>query len=96
MMYPLKFEVILKSILWGGSEICKFKNLSTKLDGIGESWEISQVKDNVSVIANGEYKGKNLTELMQEKGEKRCLKTTLYPHVKCMAFRRMNWLKRLV
>ena len=67
-MYPLKFEVILKSILWGGSEICKFKNLSTKLDGIGESWEISQVKDNVSVIANGEYKGKNLTELMQEKG----------------------------
>ena len=37
MMYPLKFEVILKSILWGGSEICKFKNLSTKLDGIGES-----------------------------------------------------------
>ena len=39
MMYPLKFEVILKSILWGGSEICKFKNLSTKLDGIGESWE---------------------------------------------------------
>lgn len=68
MMYPLKFEVILKSILWGGSEICKFKNLSTKLDGIGESWEISQVKDNVSVIANGEYKGKNLTELMQEKG----------------------------
>ena len=24
------------------------------------------------------------------------LKTTLYPHVKCMAFRRMNWLKRLV
>ena len=68
MMYPLKFEVILKSILWGGSEICKFKNLSTKLDGIGESWEISQVKDNVSVIANGEYKGKNLTELIQEKG----------------------------
>jgi len=31
-----------------------------------------------------------------EKGRKTCLKTTLYPHVKCMAFRRMNWLKRLV
>lgn len=68
MMYPLKFDTILKKILWGGSEICKFKNLDTKLDGIGESWEISQVKDNVSVIANGEYKGKSLTDLMQEKG----------------------------
>lgn len=67
-MYPLKFDTILKKILWGGSEICKFKNLDTKLDGIGESWEISQVKDNVSVIANGEYKGKSLTDLMQEKG----------------------------
>lgn len=68
MMYPLKFEVILKSILWGGSEICKFKNLSTKQDGIGESWEISQVKDNVSIVANGEYKGKSLTDLIHEKG----------------------------
>ncbi|WP_455497438.1 type I phosphomannose isomerase catalytic subunit [Coprobacter sp.] len=68
MMYPLKFEVILKSILWGGSEICEFKNLSTKQDGIGESWEISQVKDNVSVIANGEYKGKSLTDLIHDKG----------------------------
>ena len=58
MMYPLKFEVILKSILWGGSEICKFKNLSTKLDGIGESWEISQVKDNVSVLQMESIKGK--------------------------------------
>ena len=67
-MYPLKFEVILKSILWGGSEICKFKNLSTKQDGIGESWEISQVKDNVSIIANGEYKGQSLTDLIHEKG----------------------------
>lgn len=30
-----------------------------------------------------------------KKGEKTCLKITLYPYVKCMAFHRMNWLKRL-
>ena len=58
MMYPLKFEVILKSILWGGSEICKFKNLSTKLDGIGESWEISQVRTMSQLLQMESIKGK--------------------------------------
>lgn len=67
-MKPLKFENILKSIIWGGDQICKFKDITPRLDGIGESWEISQVEGNVSVVADGEYKGKALTEVMQKEG----------------------------
>lgn len=64
-LYPLKFEPILKNILWGGSEICRFKQLDVKESGIGESWELSQVPGSVSVVANGILKGKSLTELME-------------------------------
>ncbi len=64
-LYPLKFEPILKKILWGGSEIGRFKHLEVKESGIGESWEVSQVPGSVSVVANGPLKGKTLTELME-------------------------------
>ena len=52
-MYPLKFEPILKQTLWGGDKIIPFKHLNSDLKGVGESWEISGVEDNESVVANG-------------------------------------------
>ena len=52
-MYPLKFEPILKQTLWGGDKIIAFKQLNETLSGVGESWEISAVEDNESVVANG-------------------------------------------
>jgi mannose-6-phosphate isomerase len=64
-LYPFKFEPILKKIIWGGSEICRFKHLDVQESGIGESWEVSQVPGSVSVVANGPLKGKTLTELME-------------------------------
>ncbi len=68
-LYPLKFQPILKSIIWGGNDISKFKNLENIEDGIGESWEISAVEDNVSVIKNGELAGKPLDVLINEAKE---------------------------
>ena len=65
-LYPLKFQPILKSIIWGGSQISKFKNLDSVEDGIGESWEISAVEDNVSVVENGALAGKQLDSLIHE------------------------------
>lgn len=65
-LYPLKFEPLLKSIIWGGDEICKFKNISPAQDGIGESWEISGVEGNVSVVANGGLKGQKLDDIISE------------------------------
>ena len=65
MLYPLKFEPILKEIIWGGDEICRFKNIHPQRSGIGESWELSHVKNNVSIVANGDLKGKSLEELIE-------------------------------
>jgi len=64
-LYPLKFEPILKKNIWGGSEICRFKKLDVQESGIGESWEVSQVEGSVSVVSNGELRGKSLTEVIE-------------------------------
>lgn len=77
MLYPFKFKPILKEIIWGGDEIYRFKKLHPERRGIGESWEISHVKDNVSIVANGELKGKSLEELIAIYGERLVGKTTL-------------------
>lgn len=65
MLYPLKFELILKPTIWGGNNICKFKNIEPYVDGIGESWEISDVSGDISIVSNGELKGKSLTKLIE-------------------------------
>ncbi len=69
-MYPFIFEPILKSIIWGGNQICTFKGIEPLQQGIGESWEISDVKNNISVVANGDLKGKSLDDLIHTYGEK--------------------------
>lgn len=65
-LYPIKFEPILKSIIWGGDEICKFKGIKPEQKGIGESWEVSGVEGSISQVANGELKGKKLDEIIRE------------------------------
>lgn len=63
-LYPLKFQPILKPVIWGGSEICRFKNIQPHQEGIGESWEISGVQDNVSKVSNGTLAGTSLDQLI--------------------------------
>lgn len=63
-MYPLKFKPILKQTIWGGDRIIPFKNLDENIPNVGESWEISGVPGNESVVANGEFRGKTLRELI--------------------------------
>lgn len=66
-LYPLKFIPILKDKIWGGEK------LGTVLDksigdsvNCGESWEISGVEGDISVISEGKLKGKSLVELIEE------------------------------
>ena len=63
-MEMFKFNPLLKSILWGGEKIVPFKHLTSDQKQVGESWEISGVKDNESVVSNGEYKGWTLNKLV--------------------------------
>ena len=60
----IKFEPLLKQTLWGGSKIIPFKHLNAQLDIVGESWEISGVKDSETVVANGPFKGMSLNQLV--------------------------------
>ena len=69
-MEPLKFKPLLKQTLWGGNKITAFKNIDSSLQNVGESWEISGVKGNETIVANGQYAGTPLNSLVAElKGE---------------------------
>ena len=69
-MKPLKFKALLKQTIWGGDKIIPFKHLDDHLENVGESWEISGVPGNETVIADGEYAGKKLNELVIEQKDK--------------------------
>lgn len=62
-MNYFKFQPLLKQTLWGGDKIIPFKHLSTVMENVGESWEISGVKDN-ETIASGD--GRSLNQLVRD------------------------------
>ncbi len=64
----LKFNPLLKQTLWGGDKIIPFKQLDDNTPNIGESWEISGVKDNETIVAEGQYAGRPLNSLVEELG----------------------------
>ncbi len=66
----LKFKPLLKQTIWGGDKIIPFKQLSDSLDNVGESWEISGVKDNETIVADGPLEGKSLNAVVGEMGAK--------------------------
>ncbi len=65
-----KFIPILKSPLWGGEKIATYKQIATDRKQIGESWELSGVEGDVSVVAEGPDAGKTLTELLARDKER--------------------------
>lgn len=69
MLYPLKFQPIFKERIWGGRNLERLygKALPPGVP-IGESWEISDRPDDVSVIANGPLAGHDLHWLVQQHG----------------------------
>ena len=69
-MYPLKFEPIFKTIVWGGEKIAPYKGVKTEQKHIGESWELSGVKGNESIVSEGPLKGRSIASLVKEYKEK--------------------------
>ena len=66
MLYPLKFKPILKDRIWGGEKLkTKFGKKTGKIAACGESWEISGIEDNVSVVLNGYLKDNSLQNLIE-------------------------------
>ena len=66
MLYPLKFYPILKDKIWGGDKLKTILNKSDTNGNIGESWEISTVGENISIVSNGTFEGKLLSDLIKE------------------------------
>jgi mannose-6-phosphate isomerase len=69
MLYPLKFKPRVKERIWGGQAIAAKKGKAAgrlaKDKLYGESWDLSSVKGDVSVVANGFLKGNNLEEIIE-------------------------------
>ena len=65
-LYPLKFEPLLKDKVWGGYALERdFNKKPDGLPNIGESWELSSVDGNLSVVNNGFLAGNNIEELIE-------------------------------
>ena len=65
LQYPIKFSPILKEKIWGGNKLKQLFKKSAE-GKIGESWEISGVKNDISIIANGDLKGTSLNQLIED------------------------------
>jgi mannose-6-phosphate isomerase len=63
--YPLTFDPIFKDRIWGGTKLKDYLNKPISSKITGESWELSTVPNDVSVINNGAFKGKNLNEIIE-------------------------------
>ena len=67
-IYPLKLTAPLKDYIWGGTKLKDEYGKHSDLEKVAEAWQLSCHKDGSSIIANGEYAGKSLPELIEEKG----------------------------
>ena len=66
LFYPLLFEPISKERIWGGTKLKEVLNKSFDGHQIGESWELSTVENDISVVANGAFEGLNLNQLIEK------------------------------
>jgi mannose-6-phosphate isomerase len=63
-LYPLKFQPILKDKIWGGQKLKSLLNKDSNMPNIGESWEISDVEGDTSMVTNGSLEGQSLKHLL--------------------------------
>jgi mannose-6-phosphate isomerase len=64
-MYPLKFENLYYEKIWGGRDLKSYRE-NVPDGSIGESWDVACHPHGMSVVANGEYKGMKLDEVIKK------------------------------
>ena len=65
-LYPLQFTPLYKYRIWGGEKLKTELNKQYTEENIGESWEISDVSGDETVVAEGPLKGKTLRNLIRD------------------------------
>jgi mannose-6-phosphate isomerase len=68
-MYPIKFDNLYYDKIWGGRDLELYRS-NLPEGNIGESWDISCHPNGVGIVANGQFKGRKLSDLMEELEEK--------------------------
>lgn len=63
-----RFKPLFKQTIWGGERIMPFKGMTTDMDKVGESWEISGVKGNETTVVGGDGEGLTLSSLVKKEG----------------------------
>ncbi len=66
-LYPLRFEPIFKSVVWGGYALRSFLGATPSSEPTGEAWILSDQGENQSRVANGPLAGTTLRQLMVER-----------------------------
>ncbi len=65
-LYPLKFNPVFSYRIWGGDKLKTVLNKNYQEDSIGESWEISDVSESETEVAEGALKGLTLKQLINK------------------------------
>ena len=65
-LYPLKFQPIFKYRIWGGNKLRDELQKNTIAEKIGESWEISDLDGDETLVQEGPLKGSTLKNIIQE------------------------------
>ncbi len=69
-LYPLKFKPIPQYRIWGGNKLNTILPKESQMENLGEIWCLSGIPENVSVVENGELRGKNLNGIIETYQEK--------------------------
>ena len=68
-LYPYRFSPIYKEKIWGGRNLERlFARALPEGKGVGESWELADLPEGTSVLANGPDAGRTLTEITRDLG----------------------------
>ena len=67
-MYPIKFENLYYEKIWGGRDLKEFRD-NLPSGNIGESWDVVCHSNGMSVVSNGELKGKTFKEIIEKYGK---------------------------
>ena len=66
LLTPLKFTPLFKYRMWGGKKLKTILKKDYSENCIGESWEISDVSGDQTIVSEGDHKGKSIKDLIKE------------------------------
>ena len=79
-LYPYTFTPVYKEKIWGGENLARLFGRDLPAEKIGESWELADLEQGVSVVDNGPLAGTSLTELTAKLGRRLLGKTKPLPN----------------